>query len=145
MYRFETIDLGEYGGEAYFLVGFVDPEPDEPFHPDEDADRYGVSVARSASRPSGNNVEVGRMDTAHGRPHLDREYLPSDADRPKKVWLESGYSYERMKRYLLSNWKHFAELERRFDESDLDKSDLDKSDLDKSDHAEPGGEELDRR
>jgi hypothetical protein len=45
------------------------------------------------------------MDTAHGTPHLDRVYLPPDADENTKVWLEEGYEYHRMRAYLLANWE----------------------------------------
>lgn len=118
MYRFETIDLGEYRGRTYFLTGFVEPEPDNDSDPDADADRYGVAVARAGRRPFEDNVEIVRMDNAHGHPHLDREYLSPDSDENEKVWLDDGYTDERMKQYLLVNWERFAELSIRFDESE---------------------------
>lgn len=111
MHRFESIDLGTYRGHEYLLVGFVDPDPRgrDRYDPDEHADAYGVTIARSVATPHAETVEVVRMDTAHGRPHLDRCYLPPDADR--KRWLSEGYSYERMKRYLLAHWRSFADRE----------------------------------
>ena len=50
------------------------------------------------------------MDTRHDQPHLDREYLPPDSEEDKKVWLEDGYSFQRMRDYLLRNWQDFADL-----------------------------------
>lgn len=116
MHRYETIDLGTYRGEEYFLVGFVEPEPTASYDPDEDADRYGVSVVRSRGSPLEENVEIVRMDDTHGKPHLDREYLPSDTDRNRKIWLVDGYSYRRMRRYLLANWERFAEQYTEYNE-----------------------------
>lgn len=112
MYKFESIDLGNHRGDDYFLVGFVEPGPtdNDDYDPDEDADNYGVTVARTTSHPSRSNIEVVRMDTAHGYPHLDKAYLPDDADEQRKKRLDDGYEYSRMKQYLLANWKQFADL-----------------------------------
>lgn len=114
MHRLETIDLGTYRGGDYFLAGFVEPEPGdgEDYDPDEDAIEYGVVLARSNS--SGSNVAIVRMDTSHDRPHLDRVYLPSDATEGRKVWLEECFTYDRMKQYLLANWRHFVDLYIRY-------------------------------
>lgn len=108
MHELETIDLGSYRVDDYFLTGFVDPAPVEgrEYDPDEDADEYGVVLARSTS--VGSNVEVVRLDTAHGRPHLDRLYLPHDAGTSRKIWLDADYPYDRMRRYLLANWRQFV-------------------------------------
>lgn len=110
MHRIEAIDLGSYRGDNYILVGFVEPEPQdgEDFDPNEDADAYGVTVARKTK--SGSNIEVVRMDTAHGQdPHMDRAYLPPGTEEDRKVDLDKGFTYTRMKRYLLSNWQEFAD------------------------------------
>lgn len=109
MHRFETIDLGTYRGDDYFLTGFVEPPPleGEDYDPDEDADEYGVVLARSTA--FGSNVEVVRLDTAHGRPHLDLVYLPPEARANRKIWLDEGYTYVRMKQYLLANWRRFLD------------------------------------
>jgi hypothetical protein len=56
------------------------------------------------------------MDTCHDQPHLDREYLPPDSDRKKKVWLDTGYSYRRMQHYLLQNWQAFADRHIHYNE-----------------------------
>lgn len=108
MYRLETIDLGSYRGDDYFLVGFVEPEPDDDYIPDEDAENYGVAVVRKGEGPLEDNQEIVRMDTAHGQPHMDHVYLPPDTAQERKTWLEDGYTYERMKQYLLSHWEEFA-------------------------------------
>lgn len=116
MHRLETVDLGTYRGGDYFLTGFVEPEPvdGEDYDPDEDAVEFGLVLARSTVR--GANVEIVRMDTAHGHPHLDRLYLPPDTTEERKVWLDQRYTYARMKRYLLANWRHFVDLDARYDE-----------------------------
>lgn len=116
MHRFETIDLGTYRGEDYFFVGFVEPAPDdcEYYDPDDDADEYGVSIARTTD--VGSNIEIIRLDTAHGqRPHLDLVYLPSGSEERKYV-LDGDLTYERMRQYLLKHWRRFAELYVRYNE-----------------------------
>ena len=111
MHSYETIDLGTYRGDSYFLTGFVEPDPSDyaEFDPDEDGDEYGVALARSSAHPLQENTQIVRMDTAHGTPHLDRVYLPPDVDEDTKVWLEKGYEYHRMRAYLLANWKAFVD------------------------------------
>lgn len=111
MHRYETIDLGTYRGSGHFLVGFVEPapRPGVAYDPGSDADEYGVALVRAGEDPLGDNVQVVWMDTAHGRAHLDRCYLPADADRPRKRWLEAGYASHRMKQYLRSHWTVFVD------------------------------------
>lgn len=111
MHSFESIELGTYRGDNYFLTGFVDPEPSEgeDYDPNKDAENYGVTLARKGSDPLGENIEIVRMDTAHGQPHMDLLYLPTDTDEERKEWLDDGYTYTRMKQYLLVNWKIFAD------------------------------------
>jgi len=111
MHSFEPIDLGTYRGDDYFLMGFVEPEPSEgeEYDPDEDAENYGVTLARGGTRPLEENIEIVRMDTAHGHPHMDLIYLSSDTDEERKIWLDDGYTYKRMKQYLLANWETFAD------------------------------------
>ena len=110
MYSFESIDLGTYRGNNYFLTGFVEPKPIEgkEYVPDVDAENYGVTVARKDQ--AGNNIQIVRMDTAHGQPHMDLVYLPPGSTKQRKIWLDDGYSYVRMKKYLLAHWKRFADL-----------------------------------
>ena len=56
------------------------------------------------------------MDTTHEQPHMDLAYLPPDTVEERKVWLDDGYTYKRMKQYLLANWKTFADLYIRHNE-----------------------------
>lgn len=115
MYRFTTIDLGTYRGENYVLVGFVDPPPEsDGFDPDDDADDYGVSLARTGTLPNESNHEIVRLDTKHGRPHLDRVNLPASAGKPTKVWLDDSWNYSKMESFLLTHWRTFVDEERRY-------------------------------
>lgn len=110
MHRFETIDLGPYRSDDYILTGFVEPEPTpgEPFDPATDADEYGVALARTMTYET--NIEVVRMDTAHGQdPHMDLAYLPPDVGSDTQVELDDHCTYERMKQYLLTHWQDFAD------------------------------------
>ena len=118
MHSFEQIDLGTYRGDDYFLMGLVEPEPfeGEDYDPDEYAENYGVTLVREGSHPLGKNIEIVRMDTAHGQPHMDVVYLPPDTDDTRKVWLDDGYTYKRMKQYLLANWEEFADRNIRYNE-----------------------------
>jgi hypothetical protein len=111
MYRISTIDLGSYRGDNYFLVGYVEPEPDDSddFEPEEDAENFGWSLVQKRESPVDENVEIVGMDTCHGQPHLDKEYLPPDVEAEKKVWLDDGYTFRRMKDYLLENWQKFVD------------------------------------
>ncbi len=112
MERFDNIDLEGYRGDDYFLVGFVEPAPEdgEDYNPESDAKNYGWVVVQKAESPLDENTQVVRMDTRHGDPHLDKEYLPPDADEDKKEYLEDGYGYYRMRDYLLQNWQDYADL-----------------------------------
>lgn len=112
MERIDSIDLGNYRGDTYFIVGYVEPGPVgyDDYDPAEDAENYGWSLVKKAESPIDENVEVVRMDTRHGQPHLDNEYLPPGSNEDKKVWLEDGYSFRRMRDYLLNNWQDFADL-----------------------------------
>ena len=120
MHRFESIDLGIYRGFDCFVVGFVDPKPSEAeaYDPVEDAKHYGITLVRTeGSSPFDTNVEIVRMDTSHGQPHMDLVYLPPDVGESRKVWLDDDYTYDRMKQYLLSNWKLFVDRSIRVDDS----------------------------
>jgi hypothetical protein len=118
MHSFEPIDLGPYRGDDYFLISFVEPEPSEgeDYDPDEDAENYGVTLVRRGTHPLEDNIEIVRMDTTHEQPHMDLAYLPPDTDEERKVWLDDGYTYKRMKQYLLANWKTFADQYIRLNE-----------------------------
>lgn len=118
MYRFESIDLGSYRGDNYFLVGYVEPDPDgsDGYDPAEDAENYGWSLVQKAESPVDENDEIVGMDTRHGQPHLDKEFLPPNVNEDKKVWLDDDYTYRRMRDYLLQNWKDYADLHIHYNE-----------------------------
>lgn len=109
MDSYEKIDLETYRGDDYFLAGIVKPKPceGEDYDPDEDADKYGIVLGRSTD---GSNTQIVRLDTEHGTPHIDKEYLPHDSDENQKEWLEEGYEYSRMKAYLQTYWKEYVDL-----------------------------------
>lgn len=77
---------------------------------------YGVTLVWEGAHPLEENIEIVRTDTAHGQPHMDLVYLPPDADEDRKVWLDDGYTYERMKQYLLANWTLFVDRYIRYNE-----------------------------
>ncbi|MEZ3145639.1 hypothetical protein [Halobaculum sp. MBLA0143] len=112
MNRYTTIDLGEYRGDNYFLTSFVEPDPDDydDYTPAENAENYGWVVVQKAESPIDDNNQVVRMDTRHEGPHLDKEYLSSDSDEDDKIRLDDGYSFLRMRDYLLANWEQFVDL-----------------------------------
>lgn len=119
MHSYEKIDLGDYRGDAYFLAGFVVPDPmqDGEYDPDEDADEYGVTLVRSAETPTDGNTEIVRLDNAHGQPpHVDNVYLLPDADRNEKTQLGEDWTYSEMRRFLLSEWRKYADLYRYYQE-----------------------------
>jgi hypothetical protein len=118
MFSFEPIDLGSYRGDNYLLVGFVEPEPDngQDYNPKKDAENYGWALVQKADSPLDENTQVVRMDTCHGQPHMDKVYLPPGSNEEKKVWLDEGYSYRRMKQYLLANWEYFADRHIHYNE-----------------------------
>lgn len=118
MERFDSIDLGTYRGDDYFLVGFVEPAPKdgEDYDPESDAENYGWVVVQKAESPLDENTQVVRMDTRHDGPHLDKEYLPPDIDEDKKEYLEEEYELYRMRDYLLQHWQGYADLHIHYNE-----------------------------
>jgi hypothetical protein len=113
LYSYEKIDLGDYRGNTYFLAGFVVPDPyqyDE-YNPDKDADEYGVTLVCSAETPTSHNTEIVRLDNAHGQtPHVDNLYLPPDSREDEKIELGDDWTYSKMRRYLLSKWRDYADF-----------------------------------
>lgn len=111
MHEFETIDLGSYRRRTILVVGFVEPKPigGEGYEPDEDAENYGVALVDKATAPLEENVEILTMDTRHGRPHLDKEYLPEESAADEKIWLDEDHPYGWMWQFLLENWKHYVD------------------------------------
>lgn len=119
MYSYEKIDLGDYRGGTYFLAGFVRPNPvqDGSYDPDEDADECGVALVRSAQTPTADNVEIVRVDDAHGQtPHIDNVYLPPDSCEGVKTELGEEWTYSEMRAFLLSEWRTYADLYRHYNE-----------------------------
>lgn len=116
MYKVSATDLGDYRGDAYKLCTFAEPEPEnrEEYDPDVDAEDYGVVLFRVGAGPLDENDQIVRMDTRHGRPHMDRAYLPPESSKKTKIYLEDGYTCERMRRFLLANWKEFVDMERKY-------------------------------
>lgn len=116
MYKYETIDLGNYRGETYVVTGFVEPKPlsVEAYDPTADAENYGVSLARSTATHR-TNVEILVLDTAHGQAHMDLRYLPDGASAVRKHTLPD-WSYMNMKRYILSNWRGYVDRARLYRE-----------------------------
>jgi len=120
MYRFEQYELtsGEgYRGHPYFLTGFVEPapRPGDPYDPAVDADGWGVALGRRrVFTDSGGEVvhtateELVRMDTCHGRPHVDYVFLPP-GHPDRRVWLDGEWPYRTMKRFLEANWRVYAD------------------------------------
>lgn len=113
MYKYETVDLGDYRGETYIVTGFVEPKPQptEDYSPIADAENYGVSLARSTATHRA-NVEIVVLDTAHGQAHMDLRYLPTDVSAGRKRTLPD-WTYTDMKRYLLSNWRGYVDRARQ--------------------------------
>lgn len=110
MHRFETIDLGPYRGDDYHLTGFVEPDPNVSgdYNPDEDAVAYGVVLARSVDDEP--DVEIVRVQRAHGRtPSEERKYLPPDSGGVRQEDLGKGWTYSKMRQYLLAHWEDFVD------------------------------------
>lgn len=120
--RYELTDGVDYRGHTYFLTGFVEPPPDEggDYDPDEDADAWGASIARRIVYTDEEDrvvhteyEEIVCMDTRHGDPHIDREFLPPDHDG-RKVWLDGEWPYSEMKRFLEAHWMEYVDEARKF-------------------------------
>lgn len=109
MHSFQTEDLGDYRGDTYLFCGFVKPEPTgSGFDPDADAHHWGVTVAQK--RADHSNRQIVRLDNAHGQdPHIDKVYLPPDSTKDRKQVLSGAWPYSKMKAYVLSTWREFAD------------------------------------
>lgn len=119
MYSYEKIDLGNYRDNAYFLAGFVVPDPRRhaEYDPDEDADEYGVTLVRNAEILAKDNTEIVRLDNAHGQiPHVDKLYLPDDSVESEKTKLGDDWTYSRMRQFLLSEWRKYVNLYHHYQE-----------------------------
>jgi hypothetical protein len=87
--------LGTYRGHEYLLRVRVEPSFDAP------EEFAGVVYHRDPD--AGENVEIARIDTAHGFTHFDRLYR---RDQPKER-VDWGL-WEAVRR-LRENWRTYAE------------------------------------
>lgn len=112
MYRFATDELGEHRGRRYFLTVAVEPDPRErdDFEPYRDAEDWCVTIHYPAARPNESDTEVVRIDTRHGRPHIDKLFLPERS----KEWLPARYDLAAAERRLASRWLYYAERYDRY-------------------------------
>lgn len=92
----DTIPAGTFEGDRYFInVATEDGDPDS----------WCVTVGRET--PSDEpNVNVVRIDTDHGRPHVDRLWLRPEEGR--KEWLPPGYPVDDAIDQVTENWREYA-------------------------------------
>lgn len=89
-----TYELGTFSGHRYILRGHAEPTDEQP-------DEFSVTVYyRNASTEE--NVEVARIDTAHGYVHFDRLYR---RDQPKE---KVDWGYWEAVTELMENWRTYA-------------------------------------
>lgn len=88
-------ELGTYEGRRYFLGGRAEPTAQRP-------EQFSVSVYyRDPETKS--NVEIARVDTAHGYTHFDQLYRRDENKEPV------DWSYWEAIERLLENWRVYAE------------------------------------
>ena len=107
MHRLRTLNLPPHRGRDFFATVFVEPAPADfdSFDLSNDPEQWGMSVHFQPDDQYASQVEVARIDTAHGEPHFDRLYEPDQ----RKEWLGQDYAYEDARRDLLSNWREYAD------------------------------------
>lgn len=88
------LELGEYRHEVYFLVGRARPSLNEP-------EEFAVTVYYNDEQAE-ENVEIVRIDTAHGYTHIDRLYRRDEPKEPIDVgfWEAIGK--------LEADWRTYA-------------------------------------
>ena len=87
-------ELGEHGGRVYFLAARARPHFDTP---EEFAATIYYNDAEAKS-----NVEIARIDTAHGHTHFDKLYR---CDEPKeRLNVDFWGAIERLE----DNWRTYA-------------------------------------
>lgn len=92
--------LGTYQGRRYFLGGRAEPTEQRP-------EEFSVSVYyRDPLIES--DVEIARVDTAHGYTHFDQLYRRDGNKKPV------DWSYWEAIEMLLENWRTYA---RRYEET----------------------------
>jgi len=90
-------ELGEHSDLAVFLTGEASPSFNEP-------DDF-VAVLYYNEPRTDDNTEVAVIDTAHGSPHIHRNYLYGRKDENPKEF--DGGFWEALS-YLEENWKEFV-------------------------------------
>lgn len=87
-------ELGDYGERVYFLAARARPDFDAP-------EEFAVTVYYNDAETE-SNVEIARIDTAHGQTHFDKLYR---RDEPKEP-LDIGFweAIERME----EDWRTYA-------------------------------------
>ena len=70
-------ELGEYGGQVYFLSARARPDFDAP-------KEFAATVYYNDTETE-SNVEIARIDTAHGRTHFDKLYRRNEPKEPLDV------------------------------------------------------------
>lgn len=90
--------LGTYQDRRYYLARRAEPTEQCP-------EEFSLSVYYSDPR-SGSNVEIARVDTAHGYTHFDQLYRRDENRKPV------DWSYWEALEVLLENWRSYA---RRYD------------------------------
>lgn len=90
-----TRAVGRYEGHTVLLSVLADPSL-EADAPEESA------VNLLVPRPDGSNVDVARIDTAHGGVHYDRLYLPEGHPR-RRDYSVDVVDYREAQRILVVN------------------------------------------
>ena len=83
MHKLRTLNLPPHRGRDFFATIFVEPDPaeSESFTVPDDAEQWGMSIHFQPDDPYESQVGVARIDTAHGEPHFDRLYEPTDNEK----------------------------------------------------------------
>lgn len=87
--------LGNYEGRPYFLTVRATPNLDRP--------REFAAVVHYRNSKTDSEVEIARIDTAHGYTHFDRLYRRDQPKEPLDVGLWEAVAQ------LRNNWRRYAE------------------------------------
>lgn len=111
VHRLTTDELGTYSGRRCFLTVAVEPDPSSvgSFDPYEDAEEWCVTVHYPGTVPNESDSEIVRIDTSHGRPHVDKLFL----EDPRKEWLPEEYDLATAERRLARRWREYAKQHAR--------------------------------
>ena len=89
-------ELGTYNGHSYFLCGKADPGFNDP--------SYFAAIIYFRDSSATENVEIARIDNAHGRAHLHKLDRSTEEQEYKDV-----DQWDAMK-FLEDNWRTYAEM-----------------------------------